>query len=108
VRVTGATAERFAPDVERTAYFVVAEALTNVAKYSEARRAVVRIERAADLTIEVSDDGVGGADPARGSGLRGLIDRLAVVDGTLEIDSPRGGGTRLIARIPLSAAATPG
>jgi signal transduction histidine kinase len=105
VTVECAVAERFSPDIEATAYFVASEALTNVAKYSEARRALVRIDRVEDeLTIEVSDDGVGGADPARGSGLRGLIDRLSVVDGSLDIVSPRGGGTRLLARIPVAAA----
>jgi signal transduction histidine kinase len=55
--------------------------------------------------IEIADDGVGGADPAGGSGLRGLADRLAAVDGTLEITSPTGGGTRLLARIPTIVAA---
>ena len=101
VTVEGATDERFSPAVEGTAYFVASEALTNIAKYSNARRAVVRIGRRDEgLTIEISDDGIGGADPANGTGLRGLVDRLAVVDGTLEIVSPTGGGTRLIAWIP--------
>ena len=101
VTVEGATGERFPPAVEATAYFVASEALANIAKYSNARRAVVRIGRQAEgLTIEISDDGVGGADPANGSGLRGLVDRLAVVDGTLDIVSPTGGGTRLLAWIP--------
>jgi len=101
VTLEGVTGERFSPAVEGTAYFVASEALTNIAKYSNARRAFIRIGRSNDdLTIEVSDDGVGGADPANGSGLRGLVDRLAVVDGTLDIVSPRGGGTRLVASIP--------
>ena len=104
VTVEGATEERFDPAVEGTAYFVASEALANVAKYSNARRAIVRIGSGdGGLTIEVSDDGVGGADPARGSGLRGLVDRLAVVDGTLEVVSPAGGGTRVLARIPTTA-----
>jgi signal transduction histidine kinase len=61
----------------------------------------IRASRKADvLTIEIADDGVGGADPAAGSGLRGLTDRLSAVDGTLDVVSPRGGGTRLIARMP--------
>ena len=101
VTVKGATGERFPAAVEGTAYFVVSEALTNVAKYSNARHAMVQIGRRDEgLTIEISDDGIGGADPANGSGLRGLADRLAVVDGTLEITSPSGGGTRLLAWIP--------
>ena len=99
-------AGRFSPAAEGAAYFVISEALANVAKYAQAKRALVRTgwqdER---LTVEISDDGVGGADPASGSGLRGLIDRLAAVDGTLEIFSPRGGGTRLVARIPTAALA---
>jgi signal transduction histidine kinase len=110
VTVEGATTERFSPAVEGTAYFVVSEALTNIVKYANANRAIVRIGREeARLTIEVSDDGIGGADPANGSGLRGLVDRLAVIDGGLEIVSPRGGGTRLLAFIPTAApAAMPG
>jgi signal transduction histidine kinase len=106
VTVEGATTERFSPAVEGTAYFVVSEALTNIVKYANANRAIVRIGREeARLTIEVSDDGIGGADPANGSGLRGLVDRLAVIDGGLEIVSPRGGGTRLLAFIPTAAPA---
>jgi signal transduction histidine kinase len=102
VSVEGATGERFAPIVERTAYFVVSEALANVNKYAGGTRASVRLGRDDGcLTVEVSDDGVGGADTARGSGLRGLADRLAAVDGTIAIDSPPGAGTRLVAVIPL-------
>jgi signal transduction histidine kinase len=97
---SGATS-RFSSAVESTAYFVVSEALANVAKYAGRDAASVRTSWGADvLTLEISDAGVGGADPARGSGLRGLTDRLAAVDGTLEVVSPRGGGTRLLARIP--------
>ena len=102
--VEGAARERFAPVVERTAYFVVSEALANVNKYAHATRAVVRLGHDdACLTVEVGDDGVGGADPALGSGLRGLADRLAAIDGTIAIESPTGGGTRLVARIPIGA-----
>jgi signal transduction histidine kinase len=83
---------------------VVAEALTNVARYAHASHAAVDVRRDGDeLVVVVSDDGVGGADVAAGSGLRGLQDRLAAVDGTLRIDSPADGGTRLEARIPWSA-----
>jgi signal transduction histidine kinase len=95
---------RYPPSVEAAAYFLVAEALTNVAKYAEATRAIVRIEWYPDeLTVEVSDDGIGGADPGSGSGLRGLGDRLSAVGGTLDIVSPPSGGTRLLARIPAPA-----
>jgi signal transduction histidine kinase len=99
-------AERPTPAIEAAAYFVVAEALTNVAKYSQAGRAAVHIRRSGDeVRVLVEDDGVGGADLERGSGLRGLVDRLAALDGTLAIDSPLGGGTRLRARIPCAAGA---
>jgi signal transduction histidine kinase len=103
-------AGRFSSAVEGAAYFVVSEALANVAKYANARHADVRTSWRPDwLTIEIADDGIGGADPASGSGLRGLADRLAAIDGTLEITSPTGGGTRLLARIPATApAALPG
>lgn len=95
---------RFAPAVEAAAYFVVSEALANVTKYAEATRASIRTSWLNDqLTVEITDNGVGGADPAAGSGLRGLGDRLSAVNGTLEVFSPRGGGTRLLAHIPTSA-----
>jgi signal transduction histidine kinase len=94
---------RLAAPVESAAYFVVAEALTNVTRYAHASRADVDVRRDGDeLVVVVSDDGVGGVDVAAGSGLRGLQDRLAAVDGTLRIDSPEGEGTRLEARIPWS------
>ena len=94
-------AERYAAAVEGAAYFVVSEALTNVTKYARATTATVRArERDGILTIEIDDDGVGGADPRSGSGLRGLADRLAALDGTIAIASPAGGGTRVAARIP--------
>jgi signal transduction histidine kinase len=93
--------ERYPPAVEGAAYFLISEALTNVTKYAKATRAIVRIRGMADqVTVEVEDDGVGGADPRSGSGLRGLADRLAALDGTLTVESPNGGGTRILARIP--------
>jgi signal transduction histidine kinase len=93
--------ERYPPAVEGAAYFVISEALTNVTKYASATRATVRVTRLADqLRIEIDDDGVGGANPRSGSGLRGLADRLAALDGTLSIVSPNGGGTRISALIP--------
>jgi signal transduction histidine kinase len=96
--------ERLPRAVETTAYFVVSEALANVVKYAQATEARVAIGRSnGNVTIDVVDDGVGGADEAQGSGLRGLADRLAAVDGTLAVDSPVGGGTRLHAEIPADA-----
>jgi signal transduction histidine kinase len=93
--------DRLDPSVEAAAYFIVAEALTNVTRHSGARRAAVLIERRnGHLRVQVSDDGAGGADPSRGTGLEGINDRLEAVSGVLEVDSPRGGGTRLRAEIP--------
>ncbi len=90
------------PDpVESAAYFVVAEALTNAAKHAQAAEISVRITRHRDLLIvEVIDDGAGGADPARGTGLRGLADRVAAVDGHLTVTSPPGGPTVIRAELP--------
>ena len=97
-----AVTERFVPAVEAAAYFVASEALTNVVKYAKASRARVTVRRDGDwLSLEVADDGVGGADPTDGSGLRGLDDRLAAVGGTLDVLSPQGSGTRVIARLPV-------
>jgi signal transduction histidine kinase len=88
---------------EAAAYFVVSEALANVAKYAGASHATVAIRRAnGGVTVEVADDGVGGADAAHGSGLRGLADRVAALDGSLSLDSPAGRGTRLHAELPLT------
>jgi signal transduction histidine kinase len=87
--------------VEVTAYFVVVEALANVAKHSGARRAHVGVQVAGGrLLLDVRDDGRGGADPARGSGLVGLADRVAAVDGTVALSSPPGGPTLLHVEIP--------
>jgi signal transduction histidine kinase len=92
---------RFAPGVEAIAYFVVSESLANVAKYAEACAVTVRGGwQDGVLTIEIADDGRGGADPGAGTGLRGLMDRVSAVDGTLEVISPPGEGTRIAARIP--------
>ncbi|HWH95839.1 MAG TPA: sensor domain-containing protein [Baekduia sp.] len=106
VRAEVTVQERLAPPVEAAAYFLVAEALTNVVKYAHASGVDVAVRRTEDLVlVDVADDGVGGVDLGAGSGLRGLQDRLAAVDGELDIDSPPGGGTRLQARIPLAMAA---
>jgi PAS domain S-box-containing protein len=92
---------RFAAAVEATAYFTVAEALTNAARYAGARRTEVEVARGDHrLRVEVRDDGRGGADAAAGSGLRGLADRLSALDGVLEVISPPGEGTVLRAEIP--------
>jgi signal transduction histidine kinase len=98
---TDAADDRLPEAVEVAAYFVVAEALTNVAKYARASTAHIAVRRTnGRVTVEVDDDGVGGADPANGSGLRGLADRVAALDGTLSVDSPSGGGTRLQVELP--------
>jgi signal transduction histidine kinase len=90
------------PNTEITAYFIVAEALTNVVKHAAASRAFVRIGGSPGrLTIEVRDDGTGGADPARGSGLTGLMDRVETAEGELVITSPPGGGTTVHASLPV-------
>jgi signal transduction histidine kinase len=102
VEIAALPDERLPPPVEIAVYFVVAEALTNVAKYARATAATVSIAVARGLVrVEVADDGVGGADVAGGSGLRGLSDRVAALDGRLEVRSAPGEGTRLRAEIPL-------
>ncbi len=99
--ITAVPAERFPASTEATAYFVVCEALANVAKHAAADTAAIAIRRTSGtLIIEVSDDGSGGADPDRGSGLSGLADRVASIGGSLSIDSPPGDGTRIQANIP--------
>jgi signal transduction histidine kinase len=93
--------QRLAPVVENTAYFVVSEALANVAKHSDASVCRVDVARTDGvLRVVVEDDGSGGAVAAPGHGLAGLADRLRAVDGTLAVDSPRGGPTRLTAEVP--------
>jgi signal transduction histidine kinase len=101
VDVTCSMPDRLPAGVETAVYFVVAEALTNVAKYAQAEHATVRVTgRDGTALVEVADDGRGGADVAAGSGLRGLADRVAALDGRLEVASPPGGGTRVRAEIP--------
>ena len=93
--------ERASDAVERAAYFVVAEALANVAKHSSATRASVSVERDnGRALVAVKDDGRGGADPAHGSGLRGLADRVEALGGHLEVASAEGRGTTIRAEIP--------
>ena len=108
VEIAAAPEERLPEPVEAAAYFVVAEAITNVARYANATHAEVAVERAADrVVVRVADDGIGGADPAKGSGLRGLADRVAALDGRLEVESPPGEGTTVRAEIPCPPAAAP-
>ena len=97
--------QRLPERVEAAIYFLVAEALTNVARYAHASsvRLDVTLENA-HVVVTIADDGVGGVDPGSGSGLRGLQDRLAALGGTLSIESPPGGGTLLLARIPIANA----
>jgi PAS domain S-box-containing protein len=93
--------ERLAPACETALYYTVAEALTNVVRYAGASCATVRLSRAGGWAVaEIADDGCGGADAARGSGLRGLEDRLGAVHGELELHSRPGRGTTLRARVP--------
>jgi signal transduction histidine kinase len=97
-----AAAPGLRPEVETAAYYICSEALTNIAKHASASRVSVSVT-AGDgrVTIEVVDDGTGGADPLRGTGLRGLADRVEALGGRLHVESGEGGGTRLAAEIPL-------
>jgi signal transduction histidine kinase len=95
---------RLPPPVESAAYFTLVEALTNAARHSRAGRIALSVEDAAGvLLLRVRDDGQGGADPLRGSGLRGIERRLAAFDGTLRLSSPPGGPTVLEARLPCAS-----
>jgi signal transduction histidine kinase len=101
VELLGAAGERLPAAVETAAYFVICEALTNVAKYAHANHAKVRMQRVdGRLLLEISDDGIGGASPTTGSGLHGLSDRVAALNGAFEVESPAGGGTRLRVEFP--------
>jgi signal transduction histidine kinase len=101
VRLTVDMARRPSPTIEAIAYFVVSESLTNITKHAQASQAEVFVQRVGErLHIIVSDDGVGGADPAHGTGLAGLARRAASVDGTFEIASPPGGPTLITVDLP--------
>ena len=101
VRLSVEVPERAAPAVEAVAYFVVSEALTNIAKHAEATQADVEVAQIRGrLRMRIVDDGVGGADPARGSGLAGLARRAASVDGTFALASPVGGPTVITVELP--------
>jgi signal transduction histidine kinase len=109
VEYRGSLDGRLPTAVESAAYFVIAEALANVAKHAGATFAQVDVRReGAELVLVVRDDGAGGADVAGGSGLRGLEDRLGALDGRLAVDSPPGGGTCLTARVPIPSGAQEG
>jgi signal transduction histidine kinase len=102
VEITELPEQRLASPVEAAAYYVVAEAITNVTKYARASHVTVSIHRSSECaTITVSDDGVGGADAAHGSGLRGLADRIEALEGQFYLDSPPERGTRISAEIPV-------
>ncbi|MGN6380746.1 MAG: sensor histidine kinase [Gaiellales bacterium] len=106
VDVDCALSERLPADIETAAYYVVAESLTNAARHARASRAAVRLERQQEcLVVEVSDDGLGGADPQSGSGLRGLSERIDALEGTLDVTSDAGHGTCIQARIPVAPTA---
>jgi signal transduction histidine kinase len=101
VTMTHDVTRRMPESVETTAYFAVSEALANVAKHSKANSAKVKLSaQPGKLVVEVGDDGVGGADPARGSGLTGLADRVAAVNGRLLLSSPAGGPTLVRVELP--------
>ena len=103
VELTAMPGERLPEPVEAAAFYLICESLANVAKHANASKATISVVRSdGRVVIEVADDGVGGADAAKGSGLRGLVDRVEALDGTLELQSERAGGTRLRAEIPLT------
>jgi signal transduction histidine kinase len=102
VEINDVPDERLPEPVEAAAYYLIAEAITNVAKHAHASHVAVSVRRDdGRLFVEVADDGVGGADPLGGSGLHGLADRVEALQGHLRVDSPPGRGTRLEARIPV-------
>jgi signal transduction histidine kinase len=104
VAVTVTVPDRPPAAIETTAYFVVAEALTNIAKHAGATRAAVNVARQnGHLKVEVTDDGIGGADATRGTGLAGLVDRVTAVDGTVRLSSPVGGPTILTVELPCAS-----
>jgi signal transduction histidine kinase len=102
----GERLDQIAPAVARTIYFVCAEGIANALKHAHPRSIAITIgSRASVCTVEVTDDGSGGADRARGSGLQGIMDRVAAIGGTLTLRSPVGCGTRLTAELPLESSA---
>ena len=102
VEVTGGPVRDLGDAVEAAAYFVTAEALTNIAKYARAGAAFVHVSVDECLHVEIRDDGIGGAELSPGGGLDGLRDRIDALNGRFEVDSPPGGGTRVSVEIPLA------
>ena len=101
VRLSVDVGGRLPEPVEVAAYYVVTESLTNVAKHAHAANVEVTVGRVdGGISVEIVDDGVGGADSEQGSGLRGLADRVEALGGRLRVWTPRGGGTRVRAEIP--------
>ena len=101
VRLTVQVGGRLPEPIEVAGYYVVSESLANVAKYAEASTATIEVSKMNGLlAVEVTDDGIGGADTERGTGLRGLADRVEALGGRLRVWSPNGGGTRVRAEIP--------
>jgi hypothetical protein len=104
VTIVAVPEERFDESIEAAAYFLVSESLANCAKYARASAIRVSITRRdGNAVVDIDDNGVGGADPTSGSGLRGLSDRIQALDGTFRIDSPHGGGTHIRAEIPCAS-----
>jgi signal transduction histidine kinase len=102
VQLEASTVERFAERIEVAAYYVVSELLTNAAKHAHASVVHAAVEHAnGTLYISIRDDGIGGADPAKGSGLVGLRDRVEAVGGTIAVESPAGAGTTVLVSLPL-------
>jgi signal transduction histidine kinase len=103
--VTADIPSRPAPAIETIAYFCAAELIANATKHSYANQIMIKIciERTGVLCLEVTDDGIGGADATRGSGLAGLAQRVSTVDGHLEVSSPPGGPTTVTVKLPLKA-----
>jgi signal transduction histidine kinase len=104
VEITAAPEDRLPGEIEAAAYFVVCEAIANAVKHAQATEIRVSAERRnGRLVIEVEDDGIGGARENGGSGLRGLVDRVEAHGGTLRVESPPGGGTRVIGELPCAS-----
>jgi signal transduction histidine kinase len=102
IAVSGLPPTRFDESAEATAYYVVAEAITNAQRYAHASSITVRAKvTRRSLHLEIDDDGIGDATESKGSGLQGLRDRVEAVGGTFEVDSPPGHGTRVAAAIPI-------
>ena len=108
VHMGGVPAERLPAPVEAAVYFLTAEALANVAKYAQASQVTVDVSLTGQrVRVDIVDDGIGGADESAGSGISGLRDRMEALGGTLEVESPRGGGTHLHAELPRTPRETP-